>query len=137
MSVTRIALIRERADELGISQLEWASFGHAKHSDAPAFYVELRRALAPEYEQRTVFKLPANELAAQQFLPGRRDRKHYLRLTDELIRAWSDRPGEEIRLRCRWPADGGAVHVQDTRRRHREQRRVSRGPSEAMSGRGG
>jgi hypothetical protein len=86
MSVTRIALIRERADELGISQLEWASFSHAKHSDAPAFYVELRRALAQEYEQRTVFKLPANELAAQQFLPGRRNRKHYLRLTDELIR---------------------------------------------------
>jgi hypothetical protein len=82
----RVAALRTTADELGISELEWRSFRSAQHSDALAFYVELRLALRDEYENGKPFYLPANQLAAQELLPGRHDRKHYLRLICELVR---------------------------------------------------
>jgi hypothetical protein len=73
----------ERANMLRISDAEWQAFERATMADALAFYVRLRSlygasGMAP-------FCLPANELAASQLLPGRRDRKLYLRLTQELI----------------------------------------------------
>ena len=78
--------MRSDADELGISESEFASLRQATLSDATAFYIELRRALGPEFNDGKPFQLPARKLASQKFLPGRRDRKIYMRLTDELIR---------------------------------------------------
>jgi hypothetical protein len=86
MSVTKVAEMRAIADEFSITPGQWEAFRDARHSAAIAFYVELRRALVDEYRTGAPFTLPAKDLAAQQFLPGRRDRKLYMKLRDELVR---------------------------------------------------
>jgi hypothetical protein len=86
MSVIELGYLHTSARTIGISDAEWAVFRNAKHSDALAFYLALRRSLTIEYETRRPFHLPARHLAAQAFLPQRRDRKLYMRLRDELIR---------------------------------------------------
>jgi len=86
MSAAKVAVMRTAADELGISESEWRSFRLAKHPDALPFYVELRRTLDFEYEEGKPFYLPANDLAAKEFLSGRRDRKLYMKLTNEIVR---------------------------------------------------
>ena len=86
MSIAKIAALRTAADELGISDAEWRSFRLAQHPDALAFYVELRRSLRLEYEEGKPFYLPANDLAAKEFLPSRCDRKLYMKLTNEVVR---------------------------------------------------
>jgi hypothetical protein len=86
MSVAKVADLRAHGDALEISPTEWVTFRRARHSDALAFYIELRRALRPEYERAKPFHLPARKLAGDRFLPGRRDRKLYMNLTRELVR---------------------------------------------------
>src|SRR5262249_36146013 len=86
MSVARAAAMRTAADEVGISEAELVLLRQAKLSDATAFYVELRRALRAEFDDGKPFMLPATKLARENFLPERRDRKLYLRLTHELVR---------------------------------------------------
>lgn len=86
MSTAKIADLRTAADELGISDNEWRLFRLAHYPDALAFYVELRRSLRLEYEERRPFCLPAKDLAAKEFLAGRTDRKLYMKLTDEVMR---------------------------------------------------
>jgi hypothetical protein len=86
MSIRKTAALRACADELGISEAEWQTCRAAKPPEALAFYVELRRALRAEYEGGVPFYLPANDLALRQFLPGRRDRKFYMKLIGELLK---------------------------------------------------
>jgi hypothetical protein len=86
MSTTKVAHLRERAGVLEITKAEWQAFEDASRSDALAFYLQLRSALRLEHVEAKPFSLPATELAAEEFLPGRRDRKLYLLLTKELIR---------------------------------------------------
>jgi hypothetical protein len=86
MSIAQAAQIRAKAAALEISAAQWKAFDAARLSHALSFYVELRSALRREYEDGGLFHLPANELAAQEFLPGHHDRKLYLRLTRELVR---------------------------------------------------
>ena len=71
---------------IDLTVAEWGALRRARHSDIRVFYVELRRALVPEYRTRLPFTLPCRELAERTFLPGRRDRKLYARLWDEMIR---------------------------------------------------
>lgn len=86
MNIAEVAALRERAGVLEISQAEWQAFDRARLSDALAFYLQLRSALRQEWTEQRPFSLPATKLAAEEFLPQRRDRKLYLRLTKELIR---------------------------------------------------
>jgi hypothetical protein len=86
MSIAEVAAMRSVADAFGITPDEWSAFKHAKRDAALAFYVELRGRLEDEYRLGLPFTLPAKELAAREFLLGRRDRKLYMRLRDELIR---------------------------------------------------
>jgi hypothetical protein len=86
MSIAKAAAMRSAADKLGISERELVSLRRAQLSDATAFYVELRSALRPEFDDGKPFHLPARKLASREFLPGRRDRKIYMRLTAELTR---------------------------------------------------
>jgi hypothetical protein len=86
MSAVKVALLRERGRRLEISKAEWQAFDNAKLADALAFYLQLRGALRSEYAEARPFNLPATKLAAEEFLPGHRDRKLYLRLTSELAR---------------------------------------------------
>jgi hypothetical protein len=86
MSVAEVADLRAHGDALEVSPMEWVTFRRARHSGALAFYIELRRALRPEYEHGRPFHLQARKLAHAKFLPGRRDRKLYMRLVAELAR---------------------------------------------------
>jgi hypothetical protein len=86
MSIAEAAGLRAVADELGISETELASLRQAKLSDTTAFYLGLRCALCSEFDDGKPFHLPARKLASHSFLPGRRDRKLYMRLTNELVR---------------------------------------------------
>jgi hypothetical protein len=85
MSVIELCGLRSSAEAIGISGAEWATLRRAGHPDTLRFYLELRRALVHEYTDRQPFHLPARQLAAQAFIPHRRDRKLYLRLTAELL----------------------------------------------------
>jgi hypothetical protein len=97
--------MRTAADEVGISEAELVLLRQAKLSDATAFYVELRRALRAEFDDGKPFMLPATKLARENFLPERRDRKLYLRLTHELVRL-----GLIERVKAAgFAADGGRV----------------------------
>jgi hypothetical protein len=85
MSVVEFGRFRSSAQAVGISEAEWAVLRRAGHPDVLCFYLELRRSLALEYAERRPFHLPARWLAEQGFLPHRRDRKLYMRLTAELL----------------------------------------------------
>ena len=85
MTVAQIAHLRILAADLGIDADQSARLIKARHPAAFAFYVELRRSLAAEYAENRPFYLPATILAGQKFMPGRQDRKWYLRVTRELL----------------------------------------------------
>jgi hypothetical protein len=86
MSVAEIARVRSSAEAAGITADEWSTFKDARHSAALAFYITLRQSLANEYRSGKFFELSPHALAGAAFLPGRRDRKIYMRLRDELLR---------------------------------------------------
>ena len=71
--------MRDQAGVLAVCQREWKAFDAAKLADGLAFYLKLRSALPAEYAEQKLFSLPATTLAAEEFLPGHRDRKLYLR----------------------------------------------------------
>ena len=85
MNVIELGRLRSSTGAVGISDADWAALRRTGHPDALRFYLELRRTLAFEYADRRPFHLPARQLAEQGFLPHRRDRKLYLRLTAELL----------------------------------------------------
>lgn len=86
MGTAKVAYLRQRGDALQITRSEWQAFEDAKLADALTFYIQLRAALTLQYVDCIPFSLPATKLAEDEFLPGRRDRKLYLRLTMELMR---------------------------------------------------
>lgn len=86
MSVVELGRARASAEAVGITDKEWTVLRQARWAHALVFYVELRRTFAAEHDTRRCFHLPAHELATMPFLPGHRDRKLYLRLTQELVR---------------------------------------------------
>ena len=85
MTVAEVARLRVFAADLGVEAEQLARLNKARHPAALAFYLELRRSLAAEYVERRPFSLPATILARRKFMPGRRDRKWYLRMTGELL----------------------------------------------------
>lgn len=86
MTTQLIATLRALADDAGVTDGEWANFRMACHPEARAFYVSLRKALSLEFAQGRPFYLPSREMAERQFITGRRDRKFYLQMTNELKR---------------------------------------------------
>jgi hypothetical protein len=86
MSVVELGGACASAQAIGLTGKEWALLRHARWADTLGFYLELRRTFPAEYDTGSCFHLPARELAAAAFLPGHKDRKLYLRLTQELIR---------------------------------------------------
>ena len=86
MSIVELARTRASAQAIGIAGKEWTILRQARWADTLVFYLELRRTFPAEYDTGTCFHLPARELAAAAFLSGHKDRKLYLRLTQELIR---------------------------------------------------
>ena len=85
MSVHAAAALRSSAEESGVTDFEWATLAKARCSDTRVFYIEMRRSLDEQYQAGVPFTLPANDLAAAEFLPGRKDRKLYLKMTRELV----------------------------------------------------
>ena len=85
MSVHAAAALRASADQSGVSDFEWALLAHARCADTRVFYIEMRRSLDDEYRTGALFTLPANDLATAEFLPGRKDRKLYMKMTRELV----------------------------------------------------
>jgi hypothetical protein len=86
MTIAEIAQLRSLAADFSIEADQSARLIKARHRGAFAFYVELRRSFTDEYPENRPFSLPATILARQSFVPGRRDRKWYLRMTKELLR---------------------------------------------------
>jgi hypothetical protein len=122
MNVIEFGRLQSSAKSIGISHAEWAALRLAAHPETLRFYLELRRSLASEYADRRPFQLPARQLAEGVFLPNRRDRKLYMRLTAELVKIGlierAQKPGFSVEGRrtpatfmFSWPQarPGGAV----------------------------